>query len=189
MNWENVRKIVFIFFITSLVIGALSYYIWGDEISLSEIQNITRSFGIWAPTVFLFLFVVGSIFIPSTPLMALSGILFGLKYGFIYSIIGATISSIITFYIGRFFGKVWAESILEKKYLSKINEYNKKLEHGAIWDLIIFRNIPIMPFNVLNILMSISRIKSSDYIIGTVIGLIPSNFLSVYIGTVITKFF
>ncbi len=189
MNWDNIRKIIFIVFLVLVIFGAVSYYIWGDEISLSEIQDITKGFGIWAPIVFLVLFTVGIIFIPSTPLMALSGILFGLKYGFIYSIIGATISSIVTFYIGRYFGKTWAESILEKKYLSKINDYNKKLERGAVWDMIIFRNIPVMPLNVLNLLMSISRIKSSDYIIGTAIGLVPSNFISVYLGTIITKIF
>ena len=44
-----------------------------------------------------------------------------------------------------------------------------------------------MPFNVLNILMGVSKIKTQDYLIGTLFGLIPSNVLAVYFGYLMTK--
>jgi uncharacterized membrane protein YdjX (TVP38/TMEM64 family) len=46
-----------------------------------------------------------------------------------------------------------------------------------------------MPFNVLNILMGVSRISAQEYIVGTVFGLIPSNVIVVYAGTFIAKIF
>lgn len=189
MNWLKVQKIVFIGFIILIVFSLVSYYIWGDEITMKEIQDVLKPFGIWAPLIFLIIFIFGTIFIPSTPLMALSGILFGFKFGFLYSMIGGTISALISFYIGRKLGKNWVENILDYRYMKKLSNYNQKLEKGAIWDTIIFRNIPIMPFNALNILLSVSRIKWQDYIIGTVIGLIPSNLISVYLGIIFAKIF
>ena len=86
-------------------------------------------------------------------------------------------------------GKKWVESVLEHKYLKPLNKYNKRLESGGAWDLIILRILPIMPFNVLNILVGVSKIKIESYIFGTIVGFIPSNILAVYLGSFITKIF
>ena len=47
---------------------------------------------------------------------------------------------------------------------------------------------PIMPFNLLNLIMGVSKVRSVDYIAGTLIGLAPSNLLTVYFGQLIFKF-
>lgn len=121
--------------------------------------------------------------------MAIAGILFGFKYGLIYTIIGGFLSAIIVFAISRILGKGRADIFLQHKYLKLLEGYNKRLGEGAIWDLIIFRVTPIMPFNILNILMGISRIKTQDFVIGTILGLIPSNILTVYLGILIIEIF
>ena len=44
-----------------------------------------------------------------------------------------------------------------------IGEYNQKLENKGVLDLVVLRILPIMPFNVLNILMGVSRINIQNY--------------------------
>ena len=188
-KWQKLQKIVFIVFIILVIASLFSYQTIGDNINIEQMRDYLRSFGIWAPVVFILLYTIGTIFIPSTPFMAIAGILFGFKYGLIYTIIGGFLSSIITFTVARILGKERADKFLEHKYLKLLGDYNRRLETGAIWDLIILRITPIMPFNVLNILMGISRIKVRDYAIGTVLGLIPSNVITVYFGIFITKIF
>jgi len=188
-KWQKLQKYVFIFFLILVIVAISSYIIWGTELDIKELRTYLKSFGIWTPIVFIVLYTLGTIFIPSTPFMAVAGILFGFKYGLLYTIIGGLLSSIIVFNISRYLGKDWVEKILQHEYLKMIHNYNKKLESGAIWDLIILRITPIMPFNILNILMGVSKIQMQDYIIGTIIGLIPSNILAVYVGTFITKLF
>ncbi len=189
MKWQKLQKIVFVAFLI-LVIGSISIYeIFGANFDLEQIRRYLRGFGIWAPLIFILLYTFGTIFIPSTPFMAVAGILFDFKYGLIYTIIGGFVSSMIVFFISRTLGKERAESLLEHKYLRLLGDYNNRLETGAIWDLIILRSTPIMPFNVLNILMGVSKIKTLDYAIGTLIGLIPSNILTVYFGDIISKMF
>lgn len=189
MNWQRIQRFSFIVFVLIILTSIVSYYVWGDEISLGEIKDVVKDIGVWTPLVFILAYFLATIFIPSTPLMAISAILFGFKMGFIYSTIGGILSAIATFYISRILGKEWVENILAKEYLSKLNEYNKKLESGAVWDIIIFRNIPIMPFNALNILLGISRVSLKDYTIGSLLGLIPSTAIGVYLGILITKIF
>ncbi len=187
MNWEKLQKVFFIVFLVLIISSLLIYQVYGSNFDLGEIREYLKSFGIWAPLIFIVLFTIGTIFIPSTPLMAIAGILFGFKYGLIYTLIGALLSSILLFVISRKLGQERIESILKNKYLKHLNKYNKRLGKGAITDLIILRIIPIMPFNILNIIMGVSKIKMRDYIAGTILGLIPSNIVIVYFGNVITK--
>lgn len=188
-RWQKLQKIVFGVFILLVTISLISYQTLGDNISIDEMREYLDKFGIWTPLVFILLYTLGTIFIPSTPFMTIAGILFGFKYGLIYTIIGGFLSSSLVFSFSRFLGKEKADILLEHRYLKLLGDYNKRLETGAIWDLIILRITPIMPFNVLNILMGISRISTREFVIGTVLGLIPSNVITVYFGIFITKIF
>lgn len=187
MKWQKLQRVVFTVFLVLIIISLFIYQIFSDDFSLDQIRQYLNGFGIWAPLVFLVLYTFGTIFIPSTPFMAIAGILFGFKYGLIYTLIGGFLSSIIVFTFSRKLGKEKVENILEHKYLKPLEKYNKRLGSGGAWDLVILRIAPIMPFNILNILMGVSRIKTGDYIIGTMLGLIPSNILTVYFGNIISK--
>lgn len=189
MKFQKIQKIIFLVFI-SLIVGSLIGYKFGaDNLDVDLVENEIKSFGIWAPFVFIMLYTITTFFLPSTPFMIIAGVIFGLKIGLVYVIIGGTISSISLFQISRYLGKNWVEDILQKRYFSHLGEYNKRLESGAIFDLVLFRLMPIMPFNVLNILMGVSRIKIGEYIIGTILGLLPSSILSVFFGDLLLKFF
>lgn len=167
----------------------LAYQILEEHVDIETLRSYVESFGVKAPIVFIVIYTILTIFIPSTPLMAISGILFGFYLGVIYVTIGGLLSSIILFYISRILGQKWVDNVLKNKYLGKLKNYNNSLSDRAIVNLIILRVAPIMPFNVLNILMGVSKIKIKDYLIGTIIGLIPSNIISVYAGTFLTKIF
>lgn len=186
MRWQ---RLVFMVFILIIIGSLLLYLAFDDNISLEQIRQNLNEFGIWAPLVFIAFYTIGAIFIPSTPFMALAGILFGFKYGLLYTMIAGLLSSTLVFWISRRLGKDQVEKILENRYFRYLNDYNKRLEKGPIWDLIILRMLPIMPSNALSILMGVSRIKTTDYIIGTLVGLIPSNILTVYLGSFIPKLF
>lgn len=189
MKWQKLQRIIFIVFLV-LVIGLyIVFQIFGYDIDTEGLRQYLKDFGVWAPLVFIILYTLGTFFIPATPFMIAAGIFFGFKYGLIYTIISGLLSSTVVFIVSRKLGKDWVEKILEHKYLKYLNEYNQRLEIGAVWDIMLLRMTPIMPFNALNILMGVSKIKTRDYIIGTVLGLIPSNILTVYFGAFITKIF
>ncbi len=189
MKWQKLQKVVFVVFLVLTISLFLLFQILGYDIDSEGIRQYLKDFGVWAPIVFIILYTLGTFFIPATPFMIAAGILFGFKYGLIYTIISGFFSSTIVFYISRKLGKEWVENILEHRYLKHLNEYNKRLETGAILDIMILRMTPIMPFNALNVLMGVSRITTRDYIVGTVLGLIPTNVLTVYLGTFVTKIF
>jgi uncharacterized membrane protein YdjX (TVP38/TMEM64 family) len=189
MFWEKLQKIILILFLF-LVLGSLiAYHSLGDEINLLGLREYLNSFGVWTPLVFIFLYIIGTIFIPSTPFMATAGILFGFQYGLIYSLIGGLLSATITFFIARILGKEKVEHLLKHRYLKFLNQYNGRLSKKAVLDIAIMRITPILPFNILNIILGVSNTKTKDYLWGSLLGLIPSHLLTVYFGIILTKIF
>jgi uncharacterized membrane protein YdjX (TVP38/TMEM64 family) len=189
MNWQKLQKAIFIVFLVIVIGSILAFWLFSDNFNLERVRQYISGFGVWAPLVFILIYIAGTIFIPSTPFMAIAGVLFGFRYGLFYTVIGGFLSSIFVFAISRRLGKEQMEKTLASKYLKQLDNYNKKLEKGAILDIIIFRVTPVMPFNGLNILLGVSRVSVRDYIVGTLVGLIPSNILTVYFGDLISKLF
>lgn len=183
------QKIIWVVFVVSIIAAVLVYQNYSEKFDLGLVQEEVKIFGVWAPLVFIIFYTIGTIFIPSTPFMALAGILFGFWYGLLYTIIGGFLSSLIVFQFSRKLGKEQVDKFLRSKYLKYLARYNKRLEKGGVGDLIILRILPIMPFNVLNIIMGVSRMEVGNYITGTLIGLLPSNFLAVYFGDILAKIF
>ena len=189
MFWPKLQKIALLVFILSIVSSLLGFQLFADNFSLDQFKLAIGKFGLWTPFVFTTLYTIGTIFIPSTPFMALAGLLFGFKLGILYTFIGSILSSIITYWIAGKLGREKIDKVLEHRYLERLGRYNQRLERGAILDLVIMRIMPIMPFNVLNVLMGLSRIKFKEYVFGTILGLIPSILLSVYFGSIASLIF
>lgn len=188
-QFDRWRSVIFAIFVLLVIFGFVIYDSAENQVHLSDFQTTAKELGLWAPIVFILFYIVGVIFLPSTPFMVLAGILFGFKLGFIYSLIGSLVSANLVFKISRHLGKEWVENILQKKYLRKIGEYNQKLENKGVLDLVVLRILPIMPFNVLNILMGVSRINIQNYMLGNIIGLLPSIIITVYFGNLLVKLF
>ena len=184
-NYQRWQNWAFGIFSVLLLSGLIIYNVWGEEVPINELKFYINDLGIWAPIVFVVLYAFATIFIPSTPFMALSGVLFGFKYGLLYTVIGGFISAMFVFILSRLLGAAFSEKILRNERLKKIGDYNESFREHGLWSLIILRIMPVMPFNVLNLLMGISKIKTRDYILGTLIGLAPSNVITVYFGSFI----
>ena len=189
MNVLNkIRHTLFFVFLGAIILCLFYYSVFGKEITIEEVRLYTESVGLWLSISFILVYTILAIFLPTTPLMAIAGILFGFTHGLIYTTSGGFLSALITFYIARILGKDMVEKILHRRFFSKLEVYDEKITKRGMLTVIILRMTPIMPFNILNLLMGISRVRSIDYILGTVIGLAPSNALTVYFGKLIFQF-
>ena len=100
--------------------------------------------------------------------------------------IGATLGATLAFLIARYFARSFFEDIVERKY-PKIRDYDEKLEKNGFMTVLIFRLIPLFPFNGLNFALGLTKVKTRDYFLATLIGIIPGTFAYVYLGNSIAE--
>jgi len=121
-----------------------------------------------------------------SPLLIMSGILFGKWIGTCVSVISITIGALILYAIANFFFKDLINNLLKKKFAKYINLFKK----NEFYYFFVFRLIGGLglPFPLQNTLPIIFNMKKINYFFASFLGFIPGFFISVSIGSGINKF-
>lgn len=112
---------------------------------------------------------LGLISFPVTILIMATVIVFGPWWGSGYALIGIALSALTTFGVGHLLGK----NIVSRFSGSLINRINRQLSDAGMMAVIALRIIPVAPFSVINLVAGISAISAKDFLIGTLIGILP----------------
>ena len=105
------------FAIFILILIALIILLWNPLMEIfsnpDKIRNYIKSFGIFAPLIFIGIVILQVLFAPIPGQVAgiAGGYIFGVYLGILYSMIGLIIGSFIVFYLARKFGRTFVEKI------------------------------------------------------------------------------
>lgn len=124
----------------------------------------------WAPIAVLLAFVAGGLVaFPLLVLIAVAAMVFGPWLGPLYTIVGALLSAALTFGIGRRLGR----ETVRKLAGARVNDLSRRLAKRGLLAIAFVRMLPIAPFSIVNIVAGASHIRWSDFLLGTIIGLLP----------------
>lgn len=162
----------FLLFTVCLVMAAIVFRMAGlDEyLDGDRLQSWVRSFGPWGPVVYiLFYSIAPTLLIPSLPVTAAAGLVFGPVYGTIYASIGAIIGASLAFLIARYL----ARSKIERLVRGRLKSIDEEVERKGWIFVAVARLIPLFPFNFLNYALGLTRIRFSHYVIVSFISMLP----------------
>lgn len=98
--------------------------------------------------------------------------------GAIVSWAGAVASAIAVFAVGRAVGRESFQSLLGDRGRS----IAKTISDGGFWAVAILRNLPVAPFSVVNLAAGASPIGWRDFVVGTVVGMVPGIAMLTVVG-------
>lgn len=144
-----------------------------------SMKNYICSFGALAPVVYIFMFtVVPLTFFPDAVIAVAGGLIFGVWFGTIYTVIGAACGGTLSFFISRLYGR----GIVKKLAKGKIKWFDQGVEKRGFIFILILRFIPLIPFDVISYGAGLSKIKYKDFILATIIGVIPGVWVYTNLG-------
>mmetsp|Transcript_133014 Transcript_133014/g.384703 ORF Transcript_133014/g.384703 Transcript_133014/m.384703 type:complete len:414 (-) Transcript_133014:301-1542(-) len=138
---------------------------------------------------FALLYMIAEILaIPATPLTLSAGYLFGIQQGVLAVLAGATGAACVGFWISRTFLRDYVESSLlapsPDGQPNKMAKIDKAIGRDGFKLLVLIRLSPIFPFSITNYLYGASSIDFGSYLLGTLIGFVPTTTAYVYTGMV-----
>jgi uncharacterized membrane protein YdjX (TVP38/TMEM64 family) len=172
----------FLYLIFSYVeVTRLDDFLYYKELQIDLEKTIGKNLYINLLIFFLFCLVWVSLLGFGSPLLLISGILFGKWIGTFISVLSISIGALILYSIASFFFKDLVFNLLEKKFskyihLFRKNEFNYFLAFRLAGGLGI-------PFGPQNILPVIFNIKKSNYFFASFLGFIPMFFIWNTIGS------
>ncbi len=142
---------------------------WLEPARLIELGESLRENRL-APLIAVLAFVGGGLVLfPVTVLVGVTAIVFGPLLGSAYALIGATLSGAMTFAIGRHLSRQTVRGLAGRR----LNGLSRRLGERGLLAIIFARVVPVGPFAVVNIVAGASHIRWRDFLLGTVIGLVP----------------
>lgn len=153
---------------------------WLDKVQ--DGKELVRQFGAWAHVIFLAA-CTGSVLLglPRLPLCAAAGLIFGFGQGLAVSLIGSTLGSYGTFVLSRQGFRRAAESRAEKwPWLKKL------LKKPSIARVFWVRQL-MVPGLVLNVLLGMTPVRHSRFLLGTMLGYLPLNVAFSLVGSGLGK--
>ncbi len=149
---------------------------------LPRLTAAVDALGAWGPVVFIAGYALACVaFVPASILTLAAGALFGVVKGTIFVLLGASLGALGAFLIARYVARDWvAERVQRDPRFAAID--------GAIAEqgrrvVFLLRLSPVIPFNVLNYALGLTRVRMADFLVASV-GMIPGTLLYVYTGNV-----
>jgi len=149
---------------------------------LSAALNAISSLGSAAPIAFIVIYILACVlFIPGSILTIGAGVIFGVVRGSIYVSIASTAGATAAFVVGRYFAREAVARRIEG------NATFKSIDDAVAregWRIVLLTRLsPVFPFNLLNYAYGLTRVRLSEYVLASWIGMMPATVMFVYIGS------
>ena len=173
--------ISFLYFIfTNIEIGRLNDFTYYKELQ-SSLENFISS-NIINNLIYFFFFAIIWVALLGfgSPLLIISGILFGQITGTLISVISISVGALVLYSIGNFFFRDLVKSMLEKKF----EKYIKLFQKNEFYYFFIYRFIGGLgvPFGLQNLIPILFGMNKMNYFLSSFFGFIPGFFIFNTIG-------
>ena len=134
--------------------------------------------------IFLFLTIIWVLMAGfGSPVALLAGFIFGKWLGTIVLVLGLSVGATILYIFGNYFLK----EVIKEKFLDKFKNLEIKFKRSEFIFLLIYRFVGGIPFAIANVLPCLFNVKIFNFFWSTLIGIVPSTFLLVSIGSGLEK--
>ena len=114
-----------------------------------------------------------------SPLALFAGFIFGKWFGLLFAVIGMTFGATFLYIFANYFLK----EMIRDKFLSRYKKLEEKFKKSEFIYLLIFRFVGGIPFQIQNVLPCIFDVKVFNFFWSTLLGMLPSLFLVISIGS------
>jgi phospholipase D1/2 len=123
-----------------------------------------------APGLVLLIYLAGALLLfPMTLMMAATALVFDPLHGLAYGLAGALAAAVLTFAIGRMVGRFRAGWLARPRFAP----LRARLQRRGVLTMATVRWIPGGNFSLINIVAGAIGIRFRDYMLGTLIGILP----------------
>ena len=151
---------------------------------IGEFLEYVQSLGVWGPVLFAVVYILATVLmVPGLILTLGAGFVFGLVQGTLTVSIASVLGASAAFLLGRTMARDFVEH--KATEFPKFVAVDAAVEQAGFKIVLFTRLSPAFPFNVLNYLFGITRVRMRDYFLASWIGMLPGTVMYVYLGTAI----
>jgi len=146
-----------------------------DQLNMLKENNLILLISIFFLITVLWVFLLGF----GSPVALIGGFIFGKWIGTIIVTMSLSIGALCLYIFAKFF----LYEFLKEKLFLKFKKLDLMFQKKQLLIMIIFRFVGFVPFFLANLLPVIFNINVKNYLLGTIIGIMPAIFIMVSLGS------
>ena len=150
-----------------------------DQLNILKENNLILLISIFFFITVLWVFLLGF----GSPVALIGGFIFGKWIGTIVVTLSLSIGALCLYIFAKFF----LYEFLKEKLFMKFKKLDLMFQKKQLLVMIIFRFVGVVPFFLGNLLPVIFNINAKNYLLGTIIGIMPAIFVMVSLGSGINE--
>lgn len=175
-----------------LAIGSLVWWLPEDLLTLenlkasqADIETYRAAKPVLSVLIYCSVYIlVTAASIPGAAVLTLlGGAIFGLVYGSIWVSISSTIGATLAFLLSRFF----FQGAVKHKFGDRLRTIEDNFARDGAFYLFSMRLVPAIPFFAINLLMGLTPIRVTHYVLASWIGMLPATIVYVNAGTQLSR--
>ena len=149
------------------------------------VQAKTLELGASAPAAFIAAYVAASFaFVPGLAMALASGVAFGARAGALWALIGSSCASAVLFAVARVCARRGVLRLFARATRNaKIGNFVARLGTPDLRHVLALRLLPILPFTAANVLFGLSTVRTRDFLVGSLLGMLPGAIGYAYLGS------
>lgn len=154
---------------------------WADQLAAW-----VRSAGVFGVAVFAVVYIAAAVFmLPGSVLTLMAGFAFGPVWGTLLVSPVSVLAAALAFTLGRTVARerVAARAAGDARFAA----IDRAIGDQGFRVVALLRLSPVLPFNLLNYALGLTRVSLRDYVLASWIGMLPGTILYVYLGSVATN--
>jgi len=176
----NIRAITSRLLLTAVLAGGIAWaFAHRAQLDPASLQLQIRNLGPWAPLALIALFALATVlFLPGAIFGLIGGALFGPIWGSAWNLVGATLGATLAFLTARYVAPDWAS----RRSGARLKRLIEGVEAEGWRFVAVVRLVPLVPFNLLNYALGLTRIRLSHYVVASAVAMIPGTVAYTWLG-------
>jgi uncharacterized membrane protein YdjX (TVP38/TMEM64 family) len=163
-----------------IVAAVVCWFAWGQDVSVQQLEDLIRSWGMWGVFGSICLMMVHSFVpFPAEFVAIANGMAYGPVWGTVITWSGAMLGALIAFALARKLGRPFVEKVVARRDWHSLDDWAAR--EG--WQVVLVaRFIPVIAFNLINYAAGLTRLTWWQFIWTTGVGILPLTILMVVMG-------
>ncbi|AGK96247.1 TVP38/TMEM64 family protein [Clostridium pasteurianum] len=172
--------VLYLFFCNRAILTYIGMGHFRKHISMRYLKNYILSYGNFAAVAFIIIYSLKpvALVIPTSLLSILAGNIFGPMYAFALSMIGCFFSASLAFFLAHMLGKPFVDKILR----GKVFKLDNRIEEHGFLIMFLMRLSFVFPYDPLSYAAGLTKMRYTDFILGTMLGIIPEMLAYSFMG-------
>ncbi|MFP4346175.1 MAG: TVP38/TMEM64 family protein [Anaerolineales bacterium] len=188
MTFQTKRKFlqaaVVVLVLGLFAVAALYYFSRYDTLNRENLRDLIAGFGVWAPAIYFLTWLVSSLVPFLGPVLtAAGGLLFGVWWGTTYTVLFGTVVALLPLGLARWLGRRWVIAQLDDTRLQSL--YEATARRSSLIFVILLRLVPLVPWEIQNYLVGLTKIDVGAFVLGTLVGMVPGTLAYTLLGSAI----